>query len=377
MVQILSKVNLLTKTPSLFNICGLRFKSTDFSFPVKNVEITTLSNFYKEQPNGLKFNVQYCDTKDYVGNQDSLTILCLHGSPGTHKDWEPYVEKLTKNLNVRIVAPSLPNFSATDKYPQYLHKVEEKAIYLNDFLKKVDIDKVDMLLTHSSGVYPSLFLWNNLRDMPDNRLKEIGSFSFFSPPGFRRIKAMRPKWFTQSCGDFYCTKFGRSLLRMTGPKIFKLAGVNMKLDNIDDLFIACVTMNNTREQLLEDHFKLINKMQLPVFYSFSEDDRLIEKEIFYECLDKLNLDKKDLVKYNKDTELSQLGDLSKINKAISFSKGGHYCFLKHHQIISNYLIDFIQENLIRRPATLENVASDLQVESAIEKEMLEKKQLKI
>lgn len=164
-----------------------------------------------------------------------------------------------------------------------------------------------MLVTHSSGVYPSLYLWNNLKDMPDNRLKEIKSFALFSPPGSRRIKAMRPKWFTQGCGDFYCTDYGRKVLRFTGAKIFKLAGVQLKLDNIDNLFIACVTMNNTKEHLLKDHFKLIDEKQIPVFYSFSEDDRLIEKEIFYECLEALNLDKKDLVLYNKDTELLQLG----------------------------------------------------------------------
>lgn len=166
-----------------------------------------------------------------------------------------------------------------------------------------------MLLTHSSGVYPSLYLWNNLREMPENRLKEIKSFAFFSPPGSRRIKAMRPKWFTQSVGDFYCTEYGRKMLRFTGAKIFKLAGVQLKLDNIDNLLIACVTMNNTKEHLLDDHLRLIDKKKIPVFYSFSEDDRLIEKEIFYECLESLNLDKKDLVRYNAETELSQLGGL--------------------------------------------------------------------
>lgn len=196
---------------------------------------------------------------------------------------------------------------ATDKYPMYLHKVEEKAIYLNDFLKQVNVNNVDMLITHSSGVYPSLYLWNNLREMPDNRLKEIGSFTFFSPPGYRRIKAMRPKWFTQGIGDFYSTEFGRKVFRFTGAKMFKLAGVQLKLDNIDNLLIACVTMNNSKEHLLKDHFKLIDKKQLPVFFTFSEDDRLIEKEIFHECLDLLSVDKKDLVLYNRETELVQLG----------------------------------------------------------------------
>ena len=255
----------------------------------------------------MKFNIEYCDTKDYVQKPNAPTILAIHGSPGTHNDFQPYVERLSKAFDVRFIAPNLPAFQATDEHPMYLHKVEEKAIYLNDFLKKIDIRNVDMLVTHSSGVYPSLYLWNNLRDMPDNRLKEIRSFAFFSPPGSRRIKAMRPKWFTEAVGRFYCNEIGRKVLRFTGAKVFKLAGVQMKLDNIDNLLVACVTMNHSKEYMLDDHLKLIDRKKLPVFYAFSEDDRLIEKEIFYECLEKLNLDKKDLVLYNKETELSQLG----------------------------------------------------------------------
>lgn len=198
----------------------------------------------------------------------------------------------------------------------FLHKVEEKAIYLNDFLKQIEVNNVDMLITHSSGVYSSLYLWNNLRDLPDNRLKNIKSFTLFSPPGHRRIKAMRPKWFTQAVGDIYCNEMGRKLMRFVGPKVFKLAGVQLKLDNIDNLLIACVTMNNSKEHLFENHLKVIDKKGLPVFYSFSEDDRLIEKEIFYECLDMLNLDKKDLVFYNKDAQLMQLGNLKCLKKKI-------------------------------------------------------------
>lgn len=66
------------------------------------------------------------------------------------------------------------------------------------------------------------------------------------------------------------------------------------------------------------------------------------------------------------------GDLSKANKAIAFKKGGHYCFLKHHQIISNYLVDFMAENLTKKSVEADRI-SELEVET----EKLEKKQLKI
>lgn len=67
------------------------------------------------------------------------------------------------------------------------------------------------------------------------------------------------------------------------------------------------------------------------------------------------------------------GDLTKTNKAIAFKRGGHYCFLKHHQILSNYLADFIQENLMKKEAGRISALGD-EVETT---EKLEKKQLKI
>ena len=201
-------------------------------------------------------------------------------------------------------------FDATDSYPMYLHKVEEKAIYLNDFLKKIDVNNVDMLLTHSGGVYPPLYLWNTLRDMPDNRLKEIKSFVFFSPPGSRMIKAMRPKWFTHSVAHLCRSEYGRKILRFSGTKkIFKLAGASVKLDNIDNMLSSIMTMKGAKARLLDDHLRLIDDQKLPVFYSFGEDDRLVEKEIMYECLGPLNLDQKDLIRYNDEIELSQQGGL--------------------------------------------------------------------
>lgn len=82
--------------------------TSNFEYPVKNVEICTLKNFYNEKPDGLKFNVEYCDTKDYVRKNDAPTILAIHGSPGTHNDFAPYMEKLSKAFGVRFVAPNLP-----------------------------------------------------------------------------------------------------------------------------------------------------------------------------------------------------------------------------------------------------------------------------
>ena len=92
----------------MISVCSLRLKSTGFNYPVKNAEICTLKNFYRERPEGLKFNVEYCDTKDYVQRKDAPTVLALHGSPGTHNDFLPYVEKLSKAFDMRFVAPNLP-----------------------------------------------------------------------------------------------------------------------------------------------------------------------------------------------------------------------------------------------------------------------------
>lgn len=66
-----------------------------------------MKNFYKEKPNGLNFKIEYRDTKDFVGKH-APTVLAIHGSPGTHNDYHPYAEKLSKLFGVRFIAPNLP-----------------------------------------------------------------------------------------------------------------------------------------------------------------------------------------------------------------------------------------------------------------------------
>ena len=190
----------------------------------------------------------------------------------------------------------------------YIQAVEEKAIYLNDFLKKIEVNNVDMVLVHSGGVFPPLYLWHALHDMPDNRLKQVKSFVFFNPAGPRTIKAMRPTWFTNSLAKICRTAYGRKFLRSNAAKrIMQLIGAPVKLDNIDNMLSSIMTMKHSKQHLLDDQLRAIDDQKLPVFFLFSEDDRLIEKEIFYECLERLNVDKKDVVRYNADIELVQQG----------------------------------------------------------------------
>ena len=86
--------------------------------PVKHITIQTCGPLYTEwretrkpyagaPKEGLTFNVEYVDTKEFTNNDKAPVVLALHGSPGSHKDFHPLINHLASK-GVRLIAPNFP-----------------------------------------------------------------------------------------------------------------------------------------------------------------------------------------------------------------------------------------------------------------------------
>lgn len=64
---------------------------------------------YAKMTEGLTVNVDYADTLDLCHNSEKppITILALHGAPGSHEDFKPFIEHFGSK-NVRIIVPNYP-----------------------------------------------------------------------------------------------------------------------------------------------------------------------------------------------------------------------------------------------------------------------------
>lgn len=442
---------------------------------------------YKKAPkDGVEFQVDYIDTGLALseGLRSSAPIaLALHGAPGSYHDFALLIHHLTQQ-NVRVIAPNFPEYTATVKTKVlFRHSADEKAAYLRDFLKAINVNKIDLLVSHSSAIFPTLLIllnanneaiakqqqqfnhpsdgkdknsksasikdvstttianWRNNINSEDNCLNnskgneelddddkfedakdsvdnnnndnkhldsnsgnrrqpeadsgkqpqqhhgqsmqdggvgkrskrrqmkqhhqkssqdvivkfdqpiEIKAVALFNPAGHRLPKSMKPTWFKCGSVRIYQHKLGRSLFRKLGPAFLTVVGVPVRVDNMDNVMLSATVMRNSRCQRVVKQLEQLSQLKLPTLLVFSENDKLIEKEIFYEMTQFMKLDRKNFDIFNNDgnIELSQSLTEDWI-RVMVFKAGGHYAYSNYAKTV-NKAVSELLDRVVKEPST--------------------------
>lgn len=132
---------------------------------------------------------------------------------------------------------------------------------------------------------------------------EIKAVALFNPAGHRLPKSMKPTWFKCGSVRVYQHKLGRSLFRKLGPAFLTVVGVPVRVDNMDNVMLSATVMRNSRCQRVVQQLEQLSQMKLPTLLVFSENDKLIEKEIFYEMSQFMKLDSKNFDIFNNDGDI--------------------------------------------------------------------------
>ena len=96
--------------------------------------------------------------------------------------------------------------------------------------------RIDLLVSHSSAIYPTALLWN------DEEAPTINAIAFINPSGHRRIKAMRPKMLTSVFVRVYQKQLGRAIMRLLGTTVLTITGCPVRPDNMDNVILSATTM---------------------------------------------------------------------------------------------------------------------------------------
>lgn len=86
----------------------------------------------------------YEDTGD---NQDKV-ILCLHGWGDDHRTFAGLTKALQSSY--RVISVDLPGFGSSQA-PNAVWGLDDYATFLSDFLKKLHVQEVSVLIGHSNG----------------------------------------------------------------------------------------------------------------------------------------------------------------------------------------------------------------------------------
>lgn len=196
---------------------------------------------------------------------------------------------------------------------------------MRDFLQAINVNRIDLLVSHSSAVFPSLLILlnnnlhyeykklnnNNDGDNDDGQTNcadtnsehvsqpeltsyhhiEIRALALFNPAGHRLPQSMKPAWFKCGSVRIYQNKFGRAFFQKFGSEFLTIVGVPVRVNNMDHVMLSATVMRNSECQRVVHQLNYLSQLKLPTLLVFSENDKLIEKDIFYEMTQFMGLNK--------------------------------------------------------------------------------------
>ena len=294
--------------------------------------------FHNVPRKGISTEVEYIDTQPDAGNTLPV-VLCLHGAPGSHQDFSLLRSRLI-SYPIRIICPNFPTYSLT-KTKKFGHYAEEKAEYILDFLKALELTRVDMLIGHSSSIYPSVII------LDSEYGSTLKSLVFLNPCGHRRIQAMKYPILDKTSAYFYQYKFFRFFIKHLGKPVLVITKCPVKLENMDNLFLSVTTVNHSHYKRLSEKLeKLKANKEIAKMLIFAENDKLIQKEIFYEMAAMLGIESDNIEVYDHNGLQQKSSMDSGYPKGIALQDGGHYAFLSHSKIVNNAIAEMVENVLL-------------------------------
>ncbi|KAL1427512.1 hypothetical protein MTO96_017221 [Rhipicephalus appendiculatus] len=291
-------------------------------------------------PEGIEVELGYMHTgldRPVAQRTGSPTVLLLHGAPGSYRDFTQLVPFLDSQ-GVTVISPRWPDLRLSYQTGTFWHSAEEKTQLLTDFLRAINISKVDMLVAHSSAIYPTL----NVMTRPG--MPQVKAVALLAPAGHQLVRAIRPLPLMRAFAVHYTNPRYQGFMRHLGIAIMKYTRNPIK-PNIEDAIMSLQTMIFSDYEEVGDKIKQVANSGIPLLIAFSENDRAINPEVIFNMVDLIGTRNQDLWLYDADGKLVRKGSTSGSRKVMLFKKGGHYLFRRHPEVVNSAVMELLQTAL--------------------------------
>ncbi|PRD26156.1 UNVERIFIED_CONTAM: hypothetical protein NCL1_38895 [Trichonephila clavipes] len=321
--------------------------SSEDALKEKEIEIQTCGKlfekwrkekkFWSVPKSNITFRVKYIDTGHQGEGAVKPTIISLHGSPGNYKEFNSITASLCKK-GVRVIAPNFPG-SEIIQPSVFRHTPEEKAEFIRDFLRALRIPSVDMVLCHSSALFPGLQL------SLDNKDISVNSLALINPTGLEIPRLLQPVWLTKPLTRLSEFPMGYQLTKMVGQRLAKKP--ELKGGTFEEHFLSAFTLLHSNIPKKGALFQTLLDQNFPVFMAFSHNDKLISRKTSYKMADMMVLSK-DIVTYDKDGKPNGSGGVNPFRKVMAFEKGSHFLTRTYPDIVSEAVSSFLFQQFENR-----------------------------
>ncbi|XP_070391545.1 uncharacterized protein [Dermacentor albipictus] len=262
-----------------------------------------------------------------------LSVL-LTGAPGQYQDYSYNIPFLDQN-GVDVLCFNWPDFAFSLETGYWWHSCDEKTSLVVDFLKKLDIKKIDMLVSHSTGSTPAVQL------VAEETEIDVKSLALLMPIATRHFRgSSNPLLFNPAVGWAMKSRRGASIITPLFQAVMSLSRHPTR-GRAHDVFFGYHSCTGYEEHRVEQQLATIRHRAMPSLVMVSNDDKLLSKEDNHTLLRRLGSDSERTWLYDSGGHLLRRGG-SDIVKAIELKDGSHYGFVRYPDICNENLAEVLE-----------------------------------
>lgn len=267
-------------------------------------------------------------------------VFAVHGAPGTYREFDSLVPVLD-GQGASVIVPTLPDLNFSMKTQSFWHSVEERTDLLKKFLKAINVREIDMMVAHSSSMYPMLRL--ALRD-PEIKIK---SLVFIAPSGCRRITQLSPYWLMKSFDEWFRVPWLQEFLCGLAVYIVRVLG-KPNNNQMKGTILSMITIRNSKYDEAGPMVCELKRRGVPMLMLYGERDKLIDAAVSEEMAAMMGVQRPHIHVYNgrddKTAVLLQSGKPDGNCEVVCFKQGTHYAFKKYPNIFNDVILQFWKRN---------------------------------
>ncbi|CAN7999104.1 unnamed protein product, partial [Ixodes hexagonus] len=265
-------------------------------------------SWYRNAPeDGIVVDVPFIFTRwdNGVGAETRRPLaVILHGAPGTYRDFsENLIPRLCAG-GVDVLAPTFPDlrFSIRNKF--FWHSIEERTALLMDFLRQLDIARIDVLVAHSAAIFPSLrILLERQEPVP-----AVKSLALLAPNSHVTPSVLKPRWLKGWMAESYRSAALRPLIGAVLLSSCYLGLIPVKPE-VHDAMLSLITYWKSGYHEGDKLLEAVARMKIPTLVAISKNDRLLSYSVLVEVCTALGASEQDMWHFDGNEQIRRSGKI--------------------------------------------------------------------
>lgn len=290
---------------------------------------------------GISVPLSYIHTgQDRQASAGEPVVFALHGAPGSYREFDSLVPVLDAQ-GASVIVPTMPDLTFSMRTQGFWHSVEERTDLIKKFLKTINVREIDMMVGHSSSMYPMLQL-----ALYDPEIK-VKSLVFIAPPGCRRITQLSPYWMMKAFDEWFRVPWLQNFMCGLAVYIVRVLG-KPNNNHMKGVILSMITIRNARYDEAGPMMRELKRRGVPMLMLYGERDKLIDREVSEEMAAMMGVQPTHMHifqgKDDAEAVQEQTGKLDGNCEVVCFKQGTHYAFKKYPSLFNDFILKFWKRN---------------------------------